>query len=267
MATSSVAAGNSLALAESDVTVKTPDGACDAYFVHPATGSYPAVLIWTDAFGLRPAFRDMGKRLAAEGYAVLVPNPYYRAGQAPAVGATGLNFQNPDDRAKLTGLMGSLTASGVAERDATAYIDFLDAQPAVNKAAKIGTVGYCMGGPLTMRTAATRSDRVGAGASFHGGGLVTDKPESPHLLVPKIKARYYFGIAENDDKAQPDAKDRLKAAFAAANVPAEIEVYAGSMHGWCVPDMSVRAGAPIYNEALAERAWGHLTSLFKTTLA
>ena len=267
MATSSVAAAATPALTESDVVVKTPDGACDAFFVHPATGSYPGVLIWTDAFGLRPAFRDMGKRLAAEGYAVLVPNPYYRAGQAPALGASSLNFQNPDDRTKLMGLMGGLTASGVAERDATAYVDFLDAQPAVNKAAKIGTNGYCMGGPLTMRTAATRSDRVGAGASFHGGGLVTDKPESPHLLVPKIKARYYFGIADNDDKAQPDAKDKLKAAFAAANLPAEIEVYAGAMHGWCVPDMHPRDGVVIYNEPAAERAWGHLTRLYKTALA
>jgi carboxymethylenebutenolidase len=253
------------ALSETDVTIKTPDGVCDAAFIHPATGSYPGVLIWTDAFGLRPAFREMGRRLAAEGYAVLIPNPYYRTTKAPGI-TTDLNFQSPDDRAKLMALMGPLTAPGAAEEDAVAYIDFLDAQPAVNKASKIGTNGYCMGGPLTMRTAATRPDRVGAGGSFHGGGLVTDKPESPHLLVPKIKARYYFAVAASDDEKQPDAKDKLKAAFAAANVPAEIEVYEGSIHGWCVPDMPVRDGKAIYNQALAERAWAHLLQLYKTAL-
>jgi carboxymethylenebutenolidase len=253
------------ALTETDVDIKTPDGTCDAAFIHPATGAYPGVIIWTDALGLRPTFREMGRRLAAEGYAVLIPNPYYRSSKAPGI-SPNINFQDPGDRAKLMAVMGPVTAPGAAERDAVAYIDFLDAQPAVKTSAKIGTSGYCMGGALTMRTAAVRPDRVGAGGSFHGGGLVTDKPESPHLLVPKIKARYYFGIAESDDKTQPDAKDKLKAAFAAAHVPAEIEVYAGSIHGWCVPDMPLRDGQPIYNQALAERAWGHLTGLFRTAL-
>ena len=265
VATGAVSAGAALPLAESDVAVKTPEGVCDAAFIHPATGSYPGVVIWTDAFGLRPTFREMGRRLAAEGYSVLIPNPYYRSTKAPGI-TTDLNFQNPDDRAKLGALMGPLTAPGAAERDAVTYIAFLDGQPAVRKSSKIGTTGYCMGGPLTMRTAATAPDRVGAGASFHGGGLVTDKPESPHLLVPKIKAHYYFGIAASDDKTQPDAKDRLRVAFDAAKVPAEIEVYEGSIHGWCVPDMPLRDGMPIYNQPLAERAWGHLLGLFKATL-
>ena len=263
------ASGSTLAaplqVTETDVEIKTADGTCDAAFIHPAAGSYPGVLIWTDAFGLRPAFREMGKRLAAEGYAVLVPNPYYRTTKAPGV-SKDMNFQDPGDRAKLMAVMGTVTAPGAAERDAVAYIAFLDAQPAVRKASKIGTNGYCMGGPLTMRTAAAVPDRVGAGGSFHGGGLVTDKPESPHLLVPKIKARYYFGIAESDDKTQPDAKDKLKAAFAAANKQATIEVYEGSIHGWCVPDMPARDGTPIYNQPLAERAWSNLLSLYKTSL-
>jgi carboxymethylenebutenolidase len=253
------------ALTETDVTIKTPDGVSDAAFIHPASGDHPGVLIWTDAFGLRPAFRQMGRRLAAEGYTVLIPNPYYRTTKPPGI-TTAIDFQNPDDRAKLMALMGPLTAAGAAEKDAVAYVDFLDAQAAVRKGSKIGTTGYCMGGPLTMRTAATRPDRVGAAGSFHGGGLVTDKPDSPHLLAPKIKAACYFAIAASDDDKQPDAKDRLKAAFAAANVPAEIEVYAGAIHGWCVPDMPLQGGKPIYNQALAERAWGHLTELFKTTL-
>jgi len=263
MATGTVSAAPPLT--ETDVTIKTPDGSCDAAFIHPASGAHPGVIIWTDAFGLRPAFREMGRRLAAEGYAVLIPNPYYRTTKAPGI-TTAIDFQNPADRAKLGALMGPLTAAGAAEKDAVAYVDFLDAQAAVRTASKIGTTGYCMGGPLTMRTAATRPDRIGAAGSFHGGGLVTDKPDSPHLLAAKIKAQYYFGIAASDDDKQPDAKDKLKAAFAAANVPAEIEVYAGSIHGWCVPDMPMRDGQPIYNQALAERAWGHLTGLFKGAL-
>ena len=253
-----------MAVTETDVQIKTPDGECDAAFIRPSAGNYPGVLIWTDAFGLRPAFRDMARRLAADGYAVLVPNPYYRTGKAPQ--GAGLDFSNPGDRAKLMELMGSLTQDRV-EKDARAYVEFLDSQASVNKTAKIGTQGYCMGGRLTMITAATVPDRIGAGASFHGGGLVTDKPDSPHLLVPRIKARYYFGIAANDDAQQPDAKDKLRAAFAAAKVPAEIEVYAGSLHGWCVSDMPLHDGKPVYDHAKAEVAWGHLLKLYKTALA
>jgi carboxymethylenebutenolidase len=211
--------------------------------------------------------RDIARRVAAEGYSVVVPNPFYRVSKAPFTDASHFNFQNADDMAKLRPLMASVTAPGNGEKDAVAYIAFLDAQPEVDKSKKIGTQGYCMGGPLVVRTAATVPDRIGAGASFHGGGLVTDKPESPHLLAPKIKARMYFGVASNDDARQPDAKDKLKEAFAAAHVSAEIEVYAGALHGWCVPDMPMQNGAPIYNKADAERAWGKLMALYKAALA
>jgi carboxymethylenebutenolidase len=213
--------------------------------------------------------RDIGKRLAAEGYAVLVPNPFYRIAKAPVIDdPSSFNFQNPTDRAKLTPLMESINAPGAAEKDAVTFIAFLDAQPQVNTAKKIGTQGYCMGGRLVMRTAAAVPERVGAGASFHGGGLVTNNPDSPHLLAPKIKAKMYFGIAANDDMQQPDAKDKLREAFAAAQNPAEIEVYTQAQHGWCVPDMPKQAnGEPIYNKPDAERAWSKLVALYKAALA
>ena len=248
-----------------NVAVKTPDGVCDAVFIHPTSGSHPGVIIWPDAFGLRPAMVDMGKRIAAEGYSVLVPNPYYRATKAPGIEMAGFSFQNQADMAKLRPLMGSINAPGAAEKDAVAFITFLDAQKQVNTAKKIGTQGYCMGGPLVMKTVAAMPDRVGAGASFHGGGLVSDQPTSPHLLAPKMKARLYIGIASNDDQRQPDAKDKLKEAFAAAKVPAEIEVYA-SQHGWCVPDMPAEVGKPIYNKPDAEKAWAKLVALYKAAL-
>ena len=251
---------------ETDVEIKTPDGTCDAAFVHPAGGSHPGVIIWPDAFGLRPTMRGFAKRLAADGYSVLVPNPFYRVSKAPQFGdISNFSFSNPADRAKLTPLMGSIAADGAAEKDAGAFVAWLDAQRQVNTAKKIGTQGYCMGGPLVVRTAAAQPNRIGAGASFHGGGLVTSNPNSPHLMAPKIRARMYFGIASNDDKSQPDAKDKLKEAFAAANVPAEIEVYP-SLHGWCVPDMP-NATPPIYNKADAEKAWGKLIALYKAALA
>src|ERR1700693_3918256 len=203
------AAGPTLAAAqqvvETDVTIKMPAGTCAAAFIHPPSGSHPGVLIWADAFGLRPAMRDIGKRIAAEGYSVLVPNPFYRVAKAPVIdNVSSFNFQT--DMAKIQPLMASVNAPGNAEKDAVAYVAFLDAQSQVNKAKKIGTQGYCMGGPLVVKTAAALPNRVGAGASFHGGGLVTDKPDSPHLLASKIKARMYFGIASNDDQRQPDAK-------------------------------------------------------------
>jgi len=265
-ATAGWVAAAGLDVAETTVEIKTPDGTCDAAFIYPKTGSYPGVLIWPDAFGLRPAFRDMAKRLAAEGYSVLVPNPFYRVTKAPVFAdVASFNFQNQADRAKLTPLMGSVNAPGAAEKDAPVYVAFLDAQPQVNKAKKIGTQGYCMGGPLVVRTAATLPDRIGAGASFHGGGLVTNAPTSPHLLAPKIKARMYFGIASNDDQQQPDAKDKLREAFAAARVPAEIEVYQ-SLHGWCVSDMPMSNGKPIYNKPDAEKAWSKLVALYKAGL-
>ena len=244
---------------ETDVTIKTADGSCDAALFHPAgKGAWPAVLIWPDALGLRPAFRDMGKRLAAEGYVVLVPNPFYRSRPAPVFPGP-FDFANPDDRAKLALIRAPLTPAAVS-RDAVTFLGFLDSQKVTNKKAKAGVQGYCMGGPMTMQTAAALPDRIGAGGSFHGGGLVTDAPDSPHLLVPKIKARFYFGVAMNDDQRQPDAKDKLKAAFAATGVPAKIEVYDGAMHGWCVP------GSAVYNQASAERAWGELLALYKAGL-
>jgi carboxymethylenebutenolidase len=207
--------------------------------------------------------RDMAKRLAAEGYSVLVPNPFYRVGKAPQfTTAANLDFKDQDLLAKIRTLMSSVQSSGAAEKDAVAYVAFLDAQRQVDKTKKIGTQGYCMGGSLVVRTAAAVPERIRAGASFHGGALVTDKPDSPHLLAPKIKARMYFGIAANDDERQPDAKDKLKESFAKAGIPAEIEVYPAK-HGWCVPDMPVEDGAPLYDKAQAERAWSKLVALYK----
>jgi carboxymethylenebutenolidase len=264
-ATAASAAAAGLEVVETNVEIKTPDGTCDAAFIHPKSGSHPGVLIWPDAFGLRPSMRDMAKRIAAEGYSVLVPNPFYRISKAPYTDASKIDFAT--ERAKITPLMASVNAPGNAEKDAVAYIGFLDAQKEVNKSKKIGTQGYCMGGPLVVRTAATLPNRIGAGGSFHGGNLVNDTPNSPHLLAPKIKAQMYFGIAANDDKNQPDAKDKLKEAFAAAKLQAEIEVYSMSQHGWCVPDMPAGNGPPIYNKPDAERAWGKLVALYKKALA
>lgn len=250
-----------------EVEIKMAEGVCDACYIHPARGAHPGVIVWTDAFGLRPAMRDIGKRIAADGYSVLVPNPYYRDGSAAAldISTKTFSFSNPADRAKLSKLMSGFQAPGEAEKDAASYVAFLDAQREVDTAKKIGTQGYCMGGPLVFKTVASQPDRVGAGATFHGGGLVTDKPDSPHLLIPKMKARLYVAIAANDDARQPDAKDVLRAAFAAANVPAEVEVY-GSNHGWCVPDMPEQNGKPIYNRPDAEKAWAKLVALYANTI-
>jgi len=262
------ASGAELPVVEKAVEVKTPDGTCDAMFIHPTTGTHAAVLIWPDAGGLRPSMRAIGKRIAAEGYAVIVPNPFYRVAKAPVYETfENVNFQDPATMAKLRPLMGSINAAGACEKDAAALVAFLDAQPQVNKTKKIGTQGYCMGGALVMKTAASQPDRIGAGASFHGGGLVTANPDSPHLLAPKIKGRMYFGVAKNDDERQPDAKDKLKEAFAAAKVPAEVEVYS-SLHGWCVMDMPKSPdGSPIYNKPDAEKAWAKLVALYKAALA
>ena len=252
-------------IVEKTVEIKTPDGTCDAAFIHPASGAHPAVIIWPDAFGLRPSMRDMAKRLAAAGYSVLVPNPFYRVAKSPVFeDASKVNFQT--ERPKITPLMASIQADGTVERDAPAFVAWLDTQKEVDRNKKIGTQGYCMGGGLVVRTAAALPGRIGAGASFHGGGLVTDRPNSPHLLAPKIKARMYFGIATNDDMQQPDAKTKLKEAFDAAKVPAEIEVYSMAQHGWCVPDMPAGANGPIYNKADAERAWAKLVALYKAAL-
>jgi carboxymethylenebutenolidase len=260
----SAGAIGALAVAEKDVSITTPDGTCDAAFIAPTSGTHPGVLIWCDAFGLRPSMREIGKRLAADGYAVLVPNPFYRVAKGTVFEtASNVNFSDPATRAKLQPLMGSVQAAGAAEKDAVAYVAFLDAQPQVDKAHKVGTQGYCMGGALALRTAAALPARVGAAASFHGGGLVTDKPDSPHKLAPKIKARLLVAVAANDDQKQPEAKDELKKAFDAAQVPARVEVYP-ARHGWCVPDMPTAEGSPLYDRAQAERAWGELLALYKS---
>ena len=249
---------------ETNVAIKTADGTCDAAFLHPASGARPAVVIWPDAFGLRPSMRDIARRLAAEGYSVLVPNPFYRVEKAPVFeDASNFNFGDTTQRAKLTPLMGSINAAGTVEKDAPAFVAWLDSQPQVDKTKKIGTQGYCMGGALVVRTAAAVPDRIGAGGSFHGGGLVTQQPTSPHLLAPKIKARMYFGIAANDDMSQPDAKTKIKESFEAAKVPVEVEVYPMAQHGWCVPDMPNN----LYAKADAERAWSKLVALYKAALS
>ncbi len=250
---------NALAITESDVKVTTPDGEADCYFVHPSEGKHPGVIVWPDILGLRSAFRAMGKRLAESGYSVLVVNPYYRKAVAPVV-KPGASFQDEETRGVVMPLARSLSPE-TNVTDAKAFVEFLDQQSAVDVNRKIGTTGYCMGGSMTMRTAAAIPERIGAGASFHGGRLVTDKPNSPHLLVPKMKAHFLFAIAENDDERSPEAKTVLRETYDKAGLPAEIEVYAGALHGWCPPDSRV------YNEAQAERAWERLLVLFKTALA
>ncbi len=242
-----------------DVDIKTPDGIADAYFVHPAKGRHPAVLIWPDIFGLRPAFKDMATRLAESGYSVLVVNQFYRTKKAPTA-PDHADFNDPATRQALTELAGTLNPDTTLT-DAKAFVAFLEGQAAVDQKKKMGTTGYCMGGPFVMRTAAAFPDRIGAGATFHGGGLVTDKPESPHLLIPQMKAHFLIAIAENDDAKQPEAKDVLRDAFSKANLPAEIAVYAGTQHGWCPTDSHV------YNHDQAEKAWSRMLVLFDGSLA
>jgi carboxymethylenebutenolidase len=258
LATTLVSVANAAETKESEVSIKTPDGTADAYFVHPAKGPSPGVLVWPDIFGLRPAFQQMGKRLAESGYAVLVVNPFYRTKKAPTA-PENADFTDPQTRSMLMSLHDSLTAA-TGTTDAKAFLGFLDGSPAVDKKRKLGTTGYCMGGPLVFQTAAAVPGRVGAAATFHGGGLVTDKPDSPHLLIPKMHAQFLLAIAENDDQKQPDAKSVLRDSFAKAKLQAEIEVYKGTMHGWCPPDSHV------YNQEQAEKAWDRLLALFKTAL-
>ncbi len=244
---------------EKTVQIDMPDGVSDCYFVAPASGQHPAVLMWPDIKGLRPAFKVMGKRMAENGYAVLVVNPFYRDSVAPVAGDNP-DFSDPDTRSFLIGMARKLTQDA-SMSDARAYINFLDAQSSVDTSRKVGTCGYCMGGPLIMRTAAAMPNRVGAAASFHGGGLATDRPDSPHLLIPESPAHVLHAVAENDDERFPEAKTILAKAYAAANIPAEIEVYAGTKHGWCPPDSTV------YNEAQAEKAWARMLALYERTLS
>jgi len=246
---------NAAAVTESDVNVTTPDGVADCYFVHPSSGAAAGVLIWPDIFGLRPAFRQMGKRLAESGYAVLVVNPFYRVKKAPTADA-GAATPIPQLMPLAQGLNETTHMT-----DAKAFVGWLDGQSSVARNRKIGTQGYCMGGPIAFRTAAAAPDRVGAVGSFHGGGLVTAAPNSPHLQAAKSKAQFLIAIAANDDAKSPKDKDVLKDTFAQAGLPAEIEVYTGAAHGWCPPDSSV------YNEAQAEKAWSRLLVLYGKALA
>jgi carboxymethylenebutenolidase len=242
---------------ESEVEIRTPDGTADAYFVHPDAGRHAAVLVWPDIFGLRPAFRQMGRRLAESGYSVLVVNPFYRTKKAPTAPEKA-NFDDPETRKMLMGLAGTLSPA-TARTDAGAFLAWLDQQAPTDTKRKAGTTGYCMSGRIAFATAATMPDRVGAVASFHGGGLVTDQPESPHLLIPQTKARFLVAIAENDDRKEPKAKDVLRDAFAKAGRPAEVEVYP-ALHGWCPPDSGV------YDATQAEKAWDRMMALFQTAL-
>ncbi len=248
---------NAQDVTESDVEIATPDGVADCYFVHPSSGSHAAVLVWPDILGLRPTFRTMGRRLAQSGYSVLTVNPFYRGGRSPVV-PDGASFADPEIRNMVMPLAQSLNPQ-THVTDATAFVNWLDQQSAVDTNRRIGTTGYCMGGPIVMRTAATMRERIGAGASFHGGGLATDNPDSPHLLIPQMNAHFLIAVAENDDEREPHVKDILRETFDTNGLPAEIEVYPAA-HGWCVPD------SPVYDEAEAERAWSRLLALFERAL-
>lgn len=263
VASAGMAAAPALAqsnVVEKDVAVKTPDGTSDSVLFHPAgNGTWPAVLVWPDIMGLRPAFRDLGRRLAGQGYVVLVVNPFYRSAKAPVIDDK-FDFGNPEQRARLMGYRGAMSDDGV-DRDALAYLGFLDAQPQTNKTRKAGVQGYCMGGTLSFRTAAALPTRIAAVGSFHGGnGLFSKQPNSPHLLIPKTNASFLVAHAQNDDAQNPQMKEDLRGAFAAANRPATVEVYAAN-HGWCVK------GSAVYNEAEAERAWAALLAMYKAQLA
>ena len=250
---------NAMDVVEKEVLVETPDGMADGYFVHPAAGAHAAVIVWPDIMGIRTSFRMMGKRLAESGYSVLVVNPYYRTAKGPVI-EDGESFGEPAVRERLMPHARSLSPK-TCVIDGRAFVKYLDQQPSVDTNRKIGTTGYCMTGSYTMRLAADMPERIGAGGSFHGGGLATDSPNSPHLLAPQIKAGFLIAIAENDDEKDPDAKMLLREAFDEANVNAEIEVYQGTLHGWCPPDSRV------HNKAQAERAWSRLLALFERELA
>ena len=248
-----------LEVAGKDVNVTTPDGMADCFFVHPAQGQHPGVILWPDILGLRPAFRMIATRLAESGYAVLCVNHFYRSAKAPVV-TEGESFGDSEVRARV---MPYYQATATAETnliDAKAFVRFLDTQEAVDVTRKIGTTGYCMGGPIVLRTAAAVPDRIGAGATFHGSGLVTDQPDSPHLLIREMEAEFLIAIAENDDQKWPGTKEILRDSYDVTGLEAEIEVYEGTLHGWCPPDSQV------YNEAQAEKAWSRLLVLFDGAL-
>lgn len=241
------------------VEVTTPDGVADCYMAYQPDGSYPGVIVWPDILGLRPAFIEMGRRLAGAGYAVLVVNPFYRGARAPVV-PEGASFNDPAVRETVFPLAGALNAE-THFTDARAFVEYLNRHGAVSRDRMMGTIGYCMGGPMVMRTAAARPDRIGAAGTFHGGGLATDADDSPHLLIPEMSAQFLIAIAANDDMNDPEAKNTLRESFDAAGLQAEIEVYEGTQHGWCPPDSAV------YHEDQAERAWSRLLALFERALA
>lgn len=244
---------NAAAVVEREVSITTPDGICDAYFVAPTSGAAPGVLVWPDVFGLRPAFRQMGRRLAESGYSVLVVNPFYRQKKAPTATQGG---QTPI--VEVMPLMQALTPA-MHLSDGKTFVAWLDAQAEVDKARKLGTTGYCMGGPIAVRTATVAPGRVGAVGTFHGAAMVTAEPDSPHRLVAQTRASYLIAVAENDDTKEPEAKAALRAAFDSAKLPAEVEVYPAA-HGWCPPDTRV------YDAAQSERAWTRLLATFSKAL-
>lgn len=252
------AAGAQAKVVETEVQVKTPDGVSDSVLFHPeGKGTWPAVLLWPDIMGLRPVKRQMGRRLASQGYVVLVVNPFYRSHTAPVMPGE-INFGDPETRRTLMGYRQAMTNEGI-DKDSVAYVAFLDAQKQTNRKAKVGVQGYCMGGPLSFRTAAAVPNRIGAVGSFHGGGLVTDQPSSPHLLIPKTNAEYLVAVAKNDDARAPNDKEVLRKAFADAGKKATVEVYPAD-HGWCVP------GSQVYDQAAAEKAWAELSAMYRRAL-
>ena len=253
------AAANAVDVVGSEVTVTTPDGEADAWFVHPAEGASAAVMFWPSIVGIRETFRAMGTRLAESGYAVLVINPYYRTQSGPVI-PEDKGFRDPGMRDVLIPFARTLSPE-TCVTDGTAFVDWLLNQEAVDSSRKMGSVGYCMTGSYCMRLSAAMSDKIGAGCSFHGGGLVTDADNSPHRLISQMKASFLIAIAANDDERSPQEKSVLRAAFDESGVPAEIEVYDGALHGWCIPDSGV------YHEAQAERAWSRMLALFEETLA
>lgn len=253
------AVANAMDVTESEVLIETPDGMADAYFVHPAKGAHAAVIFWPDVMGIRSSFRLMGKRLAQSGYSTLVVNPYYRTAKGSVI-KDGESFGMPAVRERLGPHRNSLSPD-TCVRDGRAFVDYLDAQAAVDTKRKIGTTGYCMTGSYTLRLAAAMPDRIGAGGSFHGGRLAINNESSPHLLAPKMQAGFLIAIAANDDEKDPEAKVLLRNAFDDAGIKAEIEVYQDTLHGWCPLD------SPVYNESQAERAWSRLLVLFERELA
>lgn len=253
------AAANAQSISERDIDIRTPDGVADCHFAYPSMGAHAAVLVWPDILALRPAFREMGRRLARAGYAVLTVNPFYRDARSPVV-SYGASFGNPEVRNHVLPMARNLNAD-THFTDARAFTAWLDEQPEVDTSKGIGTTGYCMGGPMVMRTVAAVPDRFAAGATFHGGGLATEQPNSPHLLIPETRAAMLHCVAENDDQNDPQAKITLRQAYEDAGIPAEIEVYQDTLHGWCAIDSQV------YHQEQAERAWSRLLNLFETNLA